>query len=315
MEKLIGWKGGSFNASAFLAYGENASAEFIGDFNGASNIFTDTDFNAFHLFVSQRLAEDMFFIKAGQIAVDDDFMSSETAGHFLNSAFGPLPTESGNTGTPIFPLAAPGALIRFTPNETVSFQAGLYAGDAGPVQSSNHGFEWRTGGSGGWATFAEGSFSYARGTAKIGGFYHGSAFEDFRDGSTREGLSAFYGIVDHHFSEPSTSATGLSVFARASLTPQEEIATVHQYYDAGITFKNLFRPYDTLGFAASHTVFGDAFGIANPELSSSETVLELTYQLPLTTSWSIQPDIQYILDPLESRDNALVIGLRTELLF
>ncbi|YCM47086.1 carbohydrate porin (plasmid) [Verrucomicrobiaceae bacterium 227] len=314
LEKLIGWKGAGFTATAFAAYGDDGSAKYIGDFNVASNLFSATDFNLFNLFFSQTFADESVFLKVGQIAADDDFMGSDTAGLFLNSAFGPLPTESGNVAAPIFPLTAPGAFIRITPSGTFSFHTGIYAGDSGPSQSGNHGFDWRTGGTAGWVTFAEADYNYASGTAKLGGYYHTGDFENFKTGGIEEGQGAVYGIIDHRFIE-SNDGPGLAAFARLSFATKDERSVVSHYFDAGIALDHLFAEDDALGLGISYTRFGDDYLNAHPGLTSSETILELTYQRALSEWCILQSGVQYLIDPHESGDNALVLGLRTEISF
>lgn len=315
LEELVGWQCGGLTISAFAAYGADGTTKFIGDANIVSNIFTETDFNVFNLFLTQSLADGKVFLKVGQIAVDDDFMGSENAGHFLNSAFGPTPTLALNTPAPIFPLAAPGATITIAPNEDFSLMAGIYAGDAGPVESGNTGFDWDFGGSAGYATFIEAAYSYGPGTLKLGGYFHSGEFEDFRDGTPVDGLGAVYGIIDHRLLQSSDQKAGLSVFARASIAPQEERVVAHQYYEAGLACDHIFHADDVLAFGVSHTIFGNDYVASESGVSSRETVLELTYRVSLTDSSILQPDLQYVIDPNFSRDNALVLGLRTELIF
>lgn len=315
LEKLVGWQGGGFTVTAFAAYGDDGSAENTGDFNVTSNLFTDTDFNIFNLFLSQTFGDGFAYIKAGQIAVDDDFMISEPGELFVNSAFGPLPTESGNTGAPIFPLSAPGIYGRIHPTDAITVHAGIYAGDAGPVQSDNHGFDWRTGGAAGWVSFAEVNYQYGPGVAKLGGYHHTGEFTDFSNGLTDKELSALYFVLDHRFVEANGGIPGWSGFIRGSTVVQDERATVHHYLDGGLVLDHVFTPDDALGLAVSHTVFGDDYLAATPGVTSSETVLEATYQIAISDHWMIQPDLQWILDSHTARNDALVIGLRTEVTF
>ncbi len=315
LEKLVGWKGGSFTVSGFAAYGADFSTKYVGDFNVISNLFSETDFNIFNLFLSQSFGDDLVLMKAGQIAVDDDFMAAETANYFLNGEFGALPTASGNMAAPIYPLAAPGLHVRVNPSEKLSFHVGVYAGDAGPVDSGNHGFEWRTGGAAGWVTFVEADYNYGSGTAKVGGYYHSGEFEDYRTGDIRKGLGALYGIVDHRFIEPVGGHPGLAVFARGSVTTCEERATVRQYFDAGFALNQVFTENDVLGLAVGYTDFGDDFLATNPGFTTSETVLELTYQIAVNDWWTLQPDVQYIIHRDSGWNDALVPGLRTNVVF
>ncbi len=141
----LGLEGTTFFINAFYYSGDNPS-EDVGDFNAVSNIYTDTEFNVFNLYLMQEFQDGAWLFKAGQIAVDDDFMGSDTAAIFVNSAFGPTPVESGNIAAPIYSLAAPGVYARAEPTESIYIQGAVYAGDAGPNEPGNHGFEWRTGG-------------------------------------------------------------------------------------------------------------------------------------------------------------------------
>lgn len=314
LEKLVGWKGGGFTISAFGTYGADGSAKFIGDFSVASNIYSATDFNIFNLFLSQTFGEELVFLKAGQLAVDDDFMGSDAADLFMNSAFGPLSIQSGNIGAPIFPLGAPGVFMRFTPEGGFYAQAGVYSGDAGPERSSNHGFEWRTGGGTGWVAFAEVGYDYGCGVVKFGGYHHTGKFEDFRNGKTQAGLSAIYGVANHRLIEAGTGSPGLSAFFRAAFTPEDERAIVSRNFDVGVVLDQLFLADDLLGFGVSQMHFGSDYRRATGS-PGAETILELTYQFPVIDGWLIQPDVQYIIDPHDSRSDALVVGLRTELAF
>ncbi|MGE9290794.1 MAG: carbohydrate porin, partial [Puniceicoccales bacterium] len=317
----LGLAGTTFFLNAFYFDGKDIS-EDVGDFNAVSNIYTDTEFNIFNIYLQQELAEGEWVLKLGQIAVDDDFMVSDTASIFVNSVFGPTPVESGNIAAPIYPLAAPGALVQSNPTEDLYIQGGVYAGDAGPNESDNHGFDWRTGGSAGWAFFLETGLSYeaaGEGILKVGGFYASSEFEDFSAGGTERGLSGFYALIDHRLLDASEDVVGMSVFLRGSFTPDESLATVGSAIEAGLQLSELFMGGDAMGFGFAYTDFSDdylsAARGAGEKVTSSETVLELTYQALLTNWFAIQPDLQYIIDPHFSGENALVLGVRAELLF
>lgn len=322
MEKLVGWTGGSFFVNAFYFHGNDLSADYVGDFNGVSNIYTDTDFNLFNLYVGQSLLDDKLFIKLGQIAADDDFMVADTSLLFVNSAFGPLSLESGNIAAPIYPLAAPGAFVSVEATENIRFQTAIYAGDAGPNQANNHGFKWRTGGSAGWAWFAETAVDYellGSGVFKLGGYYATSEFTNFNTGVTERGLGAIYGVIDHQILKSHGGHPGLSVFLRGGASPDGDVATVTAYVDGGFALQSICFEDDALGIACSQTWFGDdylnATRTGGTAVTSSETIIEATYSVALAQWCSLQPDLQYIINPHYSRDNALVLGARCAIVF
>ncbi|WP_309398374.1 carbohydrate porin [Cerasicoccus maritimus] len=322
LESLAGWEGGVFFANAFYFHGNDISGYYVGDFNAVSNIYTDTDFNVFNIFLQQSFADELFTIKLGQIAADDDFMVSDTALLFINSAYGPLPVESGNITAPIYPLAAPGALVQIEPIKNFHFQTAVYAGDAGPNQSNVHGFDWRTGGSAGMAWFAEAALDFellGNGVFKLGGYYATTQFADFNTGATESGLGAVYAIIDHQIMDPSVDAFGLSVFCRGGVTPDDNLATVGAYVDGGISLHSICFDDDALGLACSHTIFGDdylnATRASGTSVTSTETVIEATYAVAVAGWLSIQPDLQYVINPHYSDRDALVVGARCAVAF
>ncbi|MGE9293563.1 MAG: carbohydrate porin [Puniceicoccales bacterium] len=322
LDKLVGWTGGGFFVNAFYFHGNDVSGSYVGDFNAVSNIYTGTEFNVFNIYFRQGFRDDRYWFKLGQIAVDDDFMVSESALLFINSAFGPLPTESGNIAAPIYSLAAPGALVYAEPVENWFIQTAIYAGDAGPAQSSNHGFDWRTGGSAGWAWFGEVGTRYdlaAGGVIKIGGYYATGEFTDYATDVNERGLGSVYGVIDQQVLAAEGDGPGLSVFVRGGLAPDNDLVTVSAYVDGGVVLSDLLLDGDAFGVAVSQTFFGDEYLNATraggTPVTSSETVIEATYQFKLTEWLAVQPDLQYVFDPHYSDNDALIIGVRAELAF
>lgn len=316
LEKLVGWKGASFFANAFYFQGNDVSGNRVGDFNAVSNLYTDTSFNFYNIFLQQAFGEGDSFFKIGQIALDDNFMVSEPALLFLNAGFGPLPVQSGNTAAPIYALAAPGALINIEPDSPYFFRAGIYTGDAGPANSSNRGFDWRIGGSAGWMLMAEGGIKYGKNQAsnfKVGGGYHTGDFERFSDGATESGLYFLYAVLDHQIISPDIG-TSLDFFLRAGIAPQDEISAVTAYAEGGLVARSVFLEDDALGMATSWTNFSDDFVLSEGG-ETSEIVIELTYQAPVTDKIVIQPTLQYIIDPQGSGEDAFLTGLRAEFSF
>ncbi len=314
LEKLAGWQGATFFVNAFYFHGDDISGDQVGDFNAVSNLYTDTSFNFYNIFLQQDFGDGDSFFKIGQIALDDDFMVSESSLLFLNAGFGPLPVQSGNTAAPIYALAAPGALVHYAPSEQWFVQIGIYTGDAGPAVSNNQGFDWNTGGASGWMFIAETGFKYGEqngSVAKLGGYYHSGEYTRFSNGATEDGIYTIYGVIDHQIVR-TEGCPGINVFLRGGVTPEDDIATVTGYADAGVVVSNVLREDDALGFAVSWTDLSDG-GAAGGR--SSEIVTELTYQIPVSDWFTIQPDIQYIINPQGGGGDAFLTGLRAEISF
>jgi carbohydrate-selective porin OprB len=59
----------------------------------------------------------------------------------------------------------------------------------------------------------------------------------------------------------------------------------------------------------------DAYEDAHQRRPSEEWAMEITYQYQLTSICTIQPDVQWVGDPVKTGRDALVIGLRSTFLF
>jgi porin len=144
---------------------------------------------------------------------------------------------------------------------------------------------------------------------------------------------ALYGVIDQSIWRRDGEGS-LNGFLRASMAPSDR-NLIDFYFDAGLTLRGFApsRPDDIAGIAIAYGRFSPA-ALAREEAemppggvpASShgyEATIELTYQIPLTQNWSVQPDLQYIIHPsgqlLSTSDsssafpvrNTTVIGIRT----
>jgi porin len=95
------------------------------------------------------------------------------------------------------------------------------------------------------------------------------------------------------------------------------------YFDTGLTYKGLIpsRDNDTIGIAFDYAQLSggaqQAAIVSGSVGVGAEMVLEVTYQAQITKWLSMQPDVQFVINPGGNQDlkNALVIGLRTAITF
>ncbi len=99
----------------------------------------------------------------------------------------------------------------------------------------------------------------------------------------------------------------LGVGGSLVFAPLQSINTIPLFVSGALVYRGLLRsrPKDITGFAA----YVGAFSRDLPG-QNVETVLELTHTMPLTPWLTVQPDIQYVINPSgrSSTKNALVIG-------
>lgn len=114
--------------------------------------------------------------------------------------------------------------------------------------------------------------------------------------------------------------------ARAFLRTGTSDEVVHQlssYIGAGLVYTGALggRNQDQLGMAVAMAFNGQRFRAMRRQegtvVDGSEVALELTYLAILPFGLSLQPDLQFIINPgtERSRSNALVLGIRTGMAF
>ncbi len=315
LETLLGIRGALVHIHGQSIHGDDPS-EFAGDINALSNIVGFNTSRLFQMWYEQEFGEGSISFRFGLIDLDDDFMIADSAGLFLNSGFGPLPTQSLNNAASIWPIGALGALLYTEPSENTYFQMGVYDGNIGDEEINDDGLHVKLGGVEGFIyMFEAGIISNILGrdgTYKVGGFYHsGEEFKDYNTGELVNGNTSIYLAINQEITDAFTS------WWRLGYSPDEEKNVVSLYTDFGINWMGPFgqRSEDILGIGFLHTDFGSDYVGANPGVSRTESVLELTYQGVITPWFSIQPDLQIIFNPHEGRENAFVFGVRSQIVF
>jgi porin len=355
LEKFIGWRGAKTHIRAFQihnARGLNA-ADYAGALADPSNIDAYATTRLFTAWFQQDFGK-AGSIRIGQLAADDEFFGSDTAGGLLNGTFGWGNTLAANlpSGGPAYPLATPGvrAQVNFSDNFTVL--AGVFSGDpagrncyrndpdADPQVCNKHGTTFSFSGGAFWigeAQYLLNQGEEATGLAaayKLGAWYHSGRFADQRiDTATHEGNWGLYGLIDQMIWRGRDSS--FSVFLRGGVTPSDR-NLVSWYIDGGFGIKGALpgRKDDTLTFGIAHAHISDDAAAADRDIAmlgtpypirSGETALELSYQMQVTPWWTIQPDIQYIIRPgggdphpddaTKRVGNAFLIGVRSAIQF
>ena len=324
LDKLTGWRGGSFLVSGLYPHGASLTGKYVHDFNDVSNIDAYDSLRLYEAWLEQEFADGKGSIRLGQILADTEFFVSSNAALFVNSAFGAIPLVSQNFDAPVYPVAAPGARVRWTFSDSLSLQAGLFDGDVGdPAVDNKHGVDWHLNPDDGVLALSEiaytkqGGKEGLAGVYKLGGFYHHSESSD----SGSHTVAGAYIIADQQlWRKPGTEDQGLCGFVRIGGAPGE-LNTVPFYLDAGFNIKGLLpgRDEDIAGIGFSYTKLGTSLrdGDDSAVASRHEAILEATYKFQ-TTKWSsVQPDIQYVFNPGESekKDNAFVAGIRLAVTF
>ena len=155
LEKLFGWKGATVHATGYDPHGAGPTQKFVGDRSVVSNIDFYDSARLFTLWMDQEFLNSRVSLRAGILAVDDEFAGSDYAAVLINSAFGVPSAQAAGFPLPIFAIAAPGVRLKVQPREGFYVQVAAYDGnpapgllpdpspDAAPSSENNdHGTEW-----------------------------------------------------------------------------------------------------------------------------------------------------------------------------
>lgn len=335
LEKLIGLNGAKTHFKLYQIHdgGRNAVAN-VGSIADPSNIDALSTTRLFTAWYEQSFAE-RFSLRVGQLAADDEFITSPTAGGLINGTFGwaGLLASDITNGGPAYPLAAPGARLATTINDNLTLLTAVFAGN--PAGKSNctvtaqecneHGLNFGFTGGALWMGELQYAVNQGKGAVglpavyKFGGWYATADYADLRYGvdstGTRVLLSdptsagaynhkgnwGLYGVIDQTVMQAGERA--LSVFLRGGFSPSDR-NLVSYYVDGGVGLKGPIsgRPDDTLTFGVAYAKISNDAAAAdidagNAVVRDHEVVFEVSYAAQLAPWWILQPDLQYIVHP------------------
>lgn len=329
LEKAIGWRGGSFSTTWVWTAGGSPTSDLTGTLFPASGTEATPGFRALDLWLQQNFFDEVLTLRAGLFNVDRDFTLSENAALMLNAASGwPLLYNGTLGGPPAYPFAAPGLYGAVSPGGGWKFQAAVMQGDVWPPGENPANFYWRLDRMNGLLCAGEAQYAWSKaplpGTAKVGALLN-TGYPDYLAGTGEAwGSSFFYCIIDQTlWREPGCSADcpqGLSWFNRTGFTGTPDRNVVGMLFNTGLVYDGLVPGRDKDG-AGVGLVWTQLTPDATSQLQGSnrgtEMVFEATYQAQLTPWLSLQPDVQFIVQPGGSTGapNALLIGMSAAISF
>lgn len=322
-DKASLWKNGYLFIHGLNTHGDGPSENLVGDLQVLSNIEAGDHTSLFEFWYKQQLGRFTFLI--GQHDMNSEFLGTRYAGIFINSSFGIMPVISLNVPISIFPLAAPSFIAKYESSKNFIYRLGVYDGDPGSFENNKHNLNWKISVDEGF--FNIGEIEYVQkdgdiesGRYKIGSYYHTGYFKNYRDTlSPIKGNYGFYTIIDKSlFPRSFNAAHGLCVFIQCGLTsPSNNM--VHYYIGGGFRYHGILqdRFNDQLGIGITHITLSKDYTKYTPGSVSDETTLETTYIFHLGGRYTIQPSMQYVVNPGSDKllQNSLVGILRFSLTY
>lgn len=320
LEKIFGLKRTKLVVSGFWALGNDLSKSALGNYFTVADDFNGDYGGLYQLYLETSFSEERLVLALGRMGIGDDFATVAASGSYVNDAMNPNPDSLGYN-IPAFlsnPDAALGARLSVRPVETFYLAGGVYNADPDSTRisrfNSNIDFKFDEG----VLLIAEAGFTPAGNEAtdayKIGAYYDTGKFDHLsKEGKERNGNYGFYALAQQTvYSEPGNGDEGLTLWAGATLAPDEDINTFPYFLSGGLLYEGLIP-----GRGEDVAAFGAAYGGLSSELEGQdfEIVLEWTYACQVFPWLALQPDLQWIINPGGTGDipDALVAGVQISL--
>lgn len=318
--ELLGW----WNNGRFFIYGQDLhgprlSENFVGDYQLYSNLDSAprSDLTQISEYWYQHyFVDDLVWIKIGKQDANADFALCDLGGDFINSSFGMIPTVP----VPTFPNPALGLSIFAQLTDEVLLAGGVY--DGGP-QGGQFGFN-TLGKFGAFSVLQMtvatqwGSENQLPQTVRLGAWQHSGDWEEIVALGPPRTFNQNYGVfasVDQLlWKEPGEEGDeqGFGAFLQFGWAPGNRNA-VQEYYGGGLTYRGWFegRDRDLIGLGVANVLFSPQQRSVTGQ--TYETAIELFYKCLLGEFISIQPDVQFIANPGGEFSDALLFGIRFEM--
>lgn len=340
LQKMADFDGKIF-VTGMWQFGKNLGAQ-LNTFTSPSSIAGYNSFRLDEAWYEQGLWEHKIRVKVGQIAAVNDF--GQTGLFLMNDETGYSPNINFYPLQPFSPAGKPGVVLTLDPSgkdEGIYVKGGVFTAYADAYHPDTSGLDWRNDFNYGAAGTVEVGYHAANGdypgVYKLGvSFNDISRYHDLQTGAAKSGDLVAYFTYQKTVWRPLGADgkldrdRGLDLLLQAMGAPEDRNPIRFEGL-LGAVYHGPFasRPQDKVGLGI---IFADASSALSSDNRHSgapgsgslgtQVALELSYQYNPTPWFSIQPDLQYIVNPVgpnnpqaSHRDNILIVGLKTILRF
>ncbi|NOT56684.1 MAG: hypothetical protein HOP18_18960 [Deltaproteobacteria bacterium] len=318
LQPVFGLEEGTVFINYLATAGRDGSRD-TGDLQKFSNIDTNPRSHIDEFWYEQWLADKRVRFKLGRVRADSEFAFVERGGDFLHSSPGHSPTIFV---MPVYPDAATSINLFVYPTPSFHVGFGLYDGALGRgVHTGVHGPQ---------TLELEHLFFIGEmgtrwvldqhrliGRLGVGAWGHNGTFERF-SGGRQKGTMGAYLVFDqllwrenpHH--DPDEQ--GIAMFLQYGYA-DGAVSEITHHFGGGLTWTGLLPQHndDVSGIGTSWVTLSELAGFDK----GYELALELFYKIQLTSWITLQPDLQYLINPSGGGriGNALVGSLRIQLVW
>jgi porin len=327
---------GEFFFSGIYQYGQNLSGEFLHVNTLSSSIAGANSVRFDQLWYQQGFFHGLFKLKLGQIAAVNEFGATDFFDILFNDELGYAPNALFTARQPFSPAGKPGVVLRadlsaVTPGLYV--KAGVFTAYKNSYRPDAYGIDY--GNDFNYGAVASVEIGYQEQQSAYCGIYkigiNGNDLSDYSNpatGVSYRGDFTAYALAEKPVYHPKDANgrldlnKGLDLLLEFVGAPGDRNALQNEI-TAGGRYTGLLpgRDQDKVGFGFIYSENGSAFSEAYQAIHGhglgGETTVELDYQYNPAPWFSLQPDLQFIIDPGGDAYRSLitVLGLRTIIRF
>jgi porin len=334
LDKLLRLPGLSFNIGGAWSTGKNLSAEYIGNNFWVQSAYTapgdgTNNLTLGELYLQQQLFGNSLILAAGRLAPAIAFATMPVLNNYINQGINPVAGALW-TNDDTFTSYPPGVEwgVQATYNLSPAFEVatGVFNTNQSSALGGKGGLNFALQeGNRGVLTAVQINYFLNQapddkglpGQYSFGGFYNSNRFDSLKNpGTTKSGLYSIYGLFQQmiYRDGETGSQKGLTVWGEAAIAPRSTVSFMPYFVGGGLSYQGAIPGRDD-DIASAGVIYG-TFSRYIPR-TTAETVIEVNYQISLTSWLSITPDIQYVIRPNGSSaiKNALVLGTQVAIVF
>lgn len=333
-EKIFGIKGNKMLVYFISNAGGETNGDRIGSVEGMDNLEVTTNaVKLYELWMEQSFMEDQLSVLVGLHDLNAEFAVTDLSANFIKPTMQVMQTfaQSGQNGPSIFPSTSLAGRVRISPTEESYISAAVFDGVPGnPAHPRATRIDLND--NDGLLLIAEAGITPKAPDQKdstpnkvaLGAWTYTEDMDDVVDvdasgNPEKRTMSGAYLLSSYQFYHDAAAGRDLGAFLRAGLA-DGDTAQVSWDYELGVVANGWVpnRPDAEIGVGFTQAHNGNKYvrsvgGVAD----DNEYGMELYYRDTVTNGITIQPDVQYIINPGSDTvtDDALVVGVRVDINF
>ncbi|MEM7172543.1 MAG: carbohydrate porin [Pseudomonadota bacterium] len=307
LEKLVGLKGSSFFAAGSWSDGRDLSADVIGNFFTASEIFTGDSVRLSETYFRQSFWQGLATAKIGRLAPGNDFATSPIYLNYVSGAINANPL-SIPTNIPSFaedPTAQWGVQATVKSPSEIYFSLGAYNADPSVQVDATHGIDFSFNPEDGVLSMAQLGYrphssqktDGLPGHYALGIYYDSSDYSRLDDPSrVQSGNYGGYLMLDQmvYQEQGVPGQQGLTPWIMLTLAPEEDKNTMPFAAYGGLLYRGLVPGRDN-DISAVAIYYGQ---FSNDLVDQDyESVFEVNHRFQFGPWFYVTPQFQYIFNP------------------